>query len=264
MANSQNPLDQRRSLRRPVRALRYWVPVPRIFDAWAGYRDGRHDRKTQPAAAAHPDGGNGLASTLWLARNAHTFFERDRREFLHAQSVVADQRSALHRLYEAADRQASEVERLRAVRAAVAESPSSAELEARGPAEGIDSPEVIATRRRREHAARLGMLDGHIQAAAGRAEQLAEQIAGIEGELVTVFEITVTRSGQLRHFHERRAAVYRRWHRRAWRRHNQVNSTASDWPLHTCDQTIPSPPWASEPCPWIRRRAKEATLAGLS
>jgi len=253
-------LDRGRSLRRPVRALHYWIPIPRVFDAWAGGRDGRQDGRIAVAVASGGDNGDGYrpSSTLWLKRNGHTFAERDRREFLHAQAVVAGQRSSLHRLYEAADRQAGEVGRLRAQRDAQSEQPSEAELQVRGPAEGLDSPEVIAKRRRAVHAARLAGLDGQLQAATGQATQIAEQIAALEGELITVFEITVTRSHQLRFYHERRAAVYRRWHRRAWRRRTRANPAVADWPIHETDDTIPAPAWTAGPCAWIRSRASES------
>ena len=180
---------------------------------------------------------------------------------MHAQAAVADQRSALHRLYEAADRQAREVDRVRAARAAAPDQPTREELEARGPAEGLDPADVIAKRRRVEHAAHLAGLDAQVQAAASRAEQIAEQIAAIEGELVTVFEITVTRSARLRHYHERRAAVYRRWHRRAWHRRARGSSSVPEWPLHDADATIPVPAWTTEPCPWVHPRATAASAA---
>jgi hypothetical protein len=271
-----DPLGHAHLVRRPERGHRYWLLV-RICDALAGHRDGRQDGRV--AVTARPSTGpvapndlstltdatfgdwptvptlDVLPTTMWLRRNEHTFEERDQREFLGTQASLASARSRLQALAGDAAALEQELTRAKARRAVVADEPDADALRRHGAAERFDVPQTIEMRRRREHQARIAALDSEVAASESRLAGVRREMAAIEGLLLTAFDVVVTRSHRLRFFHERRAAVYRRWHRRAWRWATRRTAQHADWPIDPASDTIQAPAWTTRPCPWLRPAA---------
>lgn len=254
-----DPLAAEILLRRPERALRYGL-ARRLSDAWAGRRDGVVDLR----ALSPSTGGTWLdeavaASWRWLARNQATFTERDHREFLEAQAAVAGVRAHYSVLHTSLATAMEEWERLGEARSALPGEPSPEALTLRGPAEGADSPAVIAMRRRAEHRRVLTQADAELMRARARVEALREEQARVLAALNEVFEAQITRSERLRAFHQRRQEVYLRAFRRAvLRRHPEPSSLRLPTP------GIAAPAWTQQPCPWTTTPTNQPALRLVS
>ena len=243
------PLAPRFLLRKHLRPL---VIVP-IQCSWPGWRDGRLQARLLRREAA-PDGVPSLGPTLWMARNRHTFAERDRLEYLEAESAVAGVRVRLARLTSEAAAAAATMSTAEGRRREIGEGPDAMELSHRDAAETRTSRDVVAMRRRREHASRLAAADQTVAEALASLSRLECEIAQAQALLEAAFQAATTRSERLREYYERRAAVYRRGHQRGWQREVRRASRHVDdsaWPLYSVPSTLEPPAWTKAPCPWV-------------
>jgi hypothetical protein len=259
--------------RRHARLLLLWGWTA----SWPGRRDGRlharvMSRTGEPRArrsligvgGARPTTigddavlrGAGADVSLWLIRNRYTYAERDRRELLAAEAAVARVRVRLSGLYSEHDTLVEAVSVQLKRLEEIGEKPDAQALTLRGPAETKTPEAFVAPRRQREHAGRYAAQQAVVESLRDRLVRCERQIAETETVLAAAFDAAVARSARLRAYHERRAAVYRRAHQRAWRRRIRRGSRPVpdwQWPLYTCDATLPAPAWTTGPCPWLGR-----------
>lgn len=235
------------ALRDPEPPLRYRA-ADRWADAWAGRRDGRTDAALLGDERVVGAGAT-LCAAVWLARNEHTFAERDRREFLDAQAAAAPMMVRLRALIGAAERAEVAAAAARRSLAGMTTQPSADALAHRGPGEVHDTADAVAARRRAAHQRVVAAADAAAAAAEQRVVALLEQVAAVRADLESLFEITRTRSDRLRRHHERRASTFLRAHRRTVTRRLGSTHTLSD---HVTD-AIRAPRWTDQPCPWTGR-----------
>ncbi|TDX03236.1 hypothetical protein EV647_1469 [Kribbella sp. VKM Ac-2566] len=234
-----------RHVRKPEPSLPYRWPR-RWLDAWAGKRDGRIDLAMPAADAADPATESGSGSA-WLSNNLHTFANRDRREYLVAEASVAERRACLEQavvnIRESLDAVRRAGDRLRAL-----PDPTEEELCRRGPAEGPDSDDVVAARRRLEHMRKRVKLVAEVSSWTDRLAGYRRAFAELDAEVRTAFDNAAARSGWIRELHERRASVYRRGYLRALRRRFPDSPVTSAHPIMAY-RTIQAPAWTAA-CTW--------------
>lgn len=239
-------------LRDPEKPVRYRL-AERWADMWAGLRDGRCDGK----ALADLDADTApLCAAVWLAGNQHLFADRDRREFLAAQTAAAPMITRLQVAIAAAAQSAAAAQQARSLRAGLSTGPAANELARRGPGEATATDSAIAARRRAAHKRTLAAADAAATRAEEQARGLAEQAEAIRVELDSLFQITRTRSDQLREHHQRRATTFLRTYRRTVS--NRLGHTPSG--TSVLSEIIPAPQWTTQPCPWTSP-AREITAS---
>lgn len=190
------------TLKRDLDGTIRYPMLRRIRDWRYGVIDGKVDADVEAAREG---------TSAWLHRLHSEFAEATSHELQSLQSDTAQ-------LVWQFDSRLSEVEHAREAlqramekRSSTPDDPGTEELARRGVAEQRDSDAVIRARRLREYRRRVL---GPVEAEVGRAKQdleLAQQECGtLRAQIDVTHDVYVARIKRLLHFHQRRAATYRR------------------------------------------------------
>lgn len=217
----------------------------RLRDALPAWLAGRGDGKAGMLDAANLEHG-GPVSTYWLQRNAASYEQTDRTEFLAMEATLAPAIRALDALVRerddllaTLDSQRAELERLH--------ERTKPELStiSRGVAEAHTDDAVVLARRQR-------LWNAPVTAAASRVTSLETGIRAITAEaaehasIIQVgFGVAISRTDRARKYFERRAEVYRR----ALSRSSANGAVIQAAGIGTI--TIPAPDWTRQRCSWI-------------
>lgn len=212
---------------RRIEHLKSYGPLLRIVDRLAG----RRDRRLIPADPADPQ----TVHTPYAARLQATFDEIDRHNFARIRDEYRSPATRLHALVDDINRLDELIADTQAALAHLPSQPSADELHARNGGELHLSEHAVATRRSREHAARVaGERAALTRLKNERSRNLAE-CARSAAALTEAFELARSTSERLRHFYNRRMTTYAR--------HARIAAAATP--------SIAAPPWTEQPCPWL-------------
>jgi hypothetical protein len=212
---------------RRVEHLKSYGPLLRLCDRIAGWRD-RRLITTEPTA-------DDIVNTPYVARLQATYDEIDGHTFSRIQDecrlpatklreLVADLRRLDHLI---ADAESS--------LAKLPPQPPADALTARNGGELHLTEHAVATRRSREHAARIAREQAALTKLRNeRSHHLADG-ARHAAQLTEAFELGRSTSARLRHFYNRRVTSYAR--------HARIPAAATP--------TVATPAWITQTCPWL-------------
>jgi len=217
----------------------------RLRDALPAWIAGRGDGKAGMLDAANLEQG-GRVSTYWLQRNAASYEQTDRAEFLAMEATLAPAIRALDALVRerdellgALDSQRAELEHLQQ-RA----KPELATI-SRGVAEVNTDDAVVLARRQRLWDAPVTAAASRITSLETRIRAIAAEAAGLASIIQVGFGVAISRTDRARKYFERRAEVYRR----ALSRSSANGAVIQAAGIGTI--TIPAPDWTQQRCSWI-------------
>lgn len=249
VSRDAHPLDHRYAARYHETSQ----PLP-LLDRFFSWTAGRRDPGVLDIAANESfvakvrgtDDQSSLPTTRWLTRNMNTCLEAIEREYLDGESRTARHAHDLDQTHRNILRLGANLLDLQAERGKVAGEPTPqlSTINRSVAEKGVDDA-IVVGRRQKVWDARVAGVDAQVAATTATIRRLEEHAAQLNALVQKAFDIAATRSRGSHAFYERRASVYLRG---LIRRHPQGSQLQA---LLGGTDTIPTPAWISEPCPWV-------------